>query len=143
MALQPGLQFEFRYEVPRKALVPVLFDDIEAARALPPVLATGYMAGIMECACLDAIRPHTDWPAQQSVGTLVSFSHLAATVAGDTVTVRGTLVGVEGRKLVFEVEAHDGAEKIAEGRHERVLIDAARFREKVAAKAQRQGLALE
>lgn len=141
MSLQAGLKFEFQYKVPHKALVPVLYDDVEMCREMPPVLATGYMAGIMECACLDAIRPHVDWPRQQSVGTLISFSHLAATVEGDTVTVHGTLVEVDGRRLVFELEARDGAEQISAGRHERVLIDAARFKEKVTAKAQRQGLA--
>lgn len=44
------------------------------------------------------------------------------------------LVPVEGKKLVFEVNANDGVDIIARGRHERVIVDRARFDAKLAAK---------
>ena len=80
-------------------------------------------------------NPHLDWPREQSLGTHIDVSHLAATPAGLTVTVDVRLDAVEGRKLRFTLSAHDGMDKITEGRHERVVIDADRFRAKVAAKA--------
>lgn len=95
------------------------------------------MVGLLEWACVDALRPYLDWPAEQSLGTLVNFSHDAATPPGLTVTVQVRLERVEGRKLVFYVEAHDGIDRIASGTHERFVIDAARFRSKVAAKARK------
>jgi fluoroacetyl-CoA thioesterase len=64
----------------------------------------------------------------------VDLSHLAATPPGFTIELRTRLDGVEGRKLSFRVWAHDGVDTITEGRHERHVIDAARFEQKVAAK---------
>jgi fluoroacetyl-CoA thioesterase len=103
-------------------------------REMPAVLATGYMVGLLEWACIEAIRPHLDWPAEQTLGTHVNFSHEAATPPGMTVTVEVRLTAVEGRKLTFAVEAHDGMDRISTGTHERFVIDAARFNAKVAAK---------
>ena len=104
---------------------------------MPHVLATGYMVGLMEWACIEAIRPHLDWPREQSLGTMVNFKHLAATPPGFTVTVDVRLDKVEGRKLSFTLSAHDGVDQIAEGTHERHVIDAARFVEKIAQKKSR------
>jgi fluoroacetyl-CoA thioesterase len=84
---------------------------------------------------LEAIMPHLDWPEEQSVGTHIDVSHEAATPPGFEVTVRVLLTEVDGRRLVFEVEADDGADVISRGRHERVVIDRARFAERVARKA--------
>ncbi len=92
----------------------------------------------MEWACIEALRPHLDWPAEQTLGTHVSFSHEAATPAGTrTVTINVRLEKIEGRKLEFHVEAHDGIDRISVGRHERFVIDAARFNAKVLDKAAR------
>lgn len=135
--LKPGLTFTWRYTVPPKATVPNLYDDVPGCPEMPDVLATGYMVGIMECACLQMLREYLDWPREQSLGTLVSFTHLAPTPAGMTVTVKGVLTAIEGRKLRFELSAWDGEDKISEGVHERHLIDAARFNDKVAAKRER------
>jgi fluoroacetyl-CoA thioesterase len=63
-------------------------------------------------------------------------SHLAATPPGLTVTVDVRLEKVDGRRLSFSILAHDGVDKITEGTHERVVIDRARFLERVGAKAQ-------
>jgi fluoroacetyl-CoA thioesterase len=65
----------------------------------------------------------------------VDVSHAAATPPGMTVTVDAELVEVKGRKLVFNVRAHDGMDLIGEGRHERVVVDWNRFNAKVAEKA--------
>jgi fluoroacetyl-CoA thioesterase len=138
--LLPGLTFEWTYRVPKKAVVPELYDDVELCRDMPAVLATGYLAGILECACLQAIRPYLDWPREQSLGTLVSFSHLAATPAGDTLRIRGKLVDVTGRTLRFEVEAWDGLDQVSAGTHERVIVDRERFHARLRAKADKLGL---
>jgi len=50
-----------------------------------------------------------------------------------------TLDRVEGRKLVFSLSAHDGVDRIAEGTHERFVIDAAKFNAKVAEKSRAAG----
>lgn len=135
--LQPGLTHTFQFRIPPTKTVPHLYPESAMFREMPEVLATGFMVGLLEWACVDALRPYLDWPAEQSLGTLVNFSHDAATPPGLTVTVQVRLERVEGRKLVFYVEAHDGIDRIASGTHERFVIDAARFRSKVAAKARK------
>ncbi|MBY0270128.1 MAG: thioesterase family protein [Burkholderiales bacterium] len=133
-ALQPGLTHQFSFTVPPNKTVPHLYPESESFQQMPQVLATGYMVGLMEWACIEAIRPYLDWPREQSLGTHVSFPHLAATPPGLTVTVDVRLDRVDGRRLFFSVTAHDGIDRITEGTHERVIIDAARFNAKLAAK---------
>ena len=93
------------------------------------------MVGFLEWACIDAIKPHLNWPAEQSLGTYIDVSHLAATPPGLEVTARVKLIEVDGRRLVFEAEAHDGVDVISRGRLERVVILADRFNAKIRAKA--------
>jgi predicted thioesterase len=57
-----------------------------------------------------------------TVGTRIDVSHLAATRLGDQVRAEATLVSVNGRRLVFDIVAHDSVQKIGEGRHERVIV---------------------
>jgi fluoroacetyl-CoA thioesterase len=135
--LKPGLTHTFQFRIPPTKTVPHLYPESDMFREMPEVLATGFMVGLLEWACIEAIRPHLDWPQEQTLGTHVDFSHEAATPPGLTVTVQVRLESVEGRKLVFQVEAHDGIDRISSGRHERFVIDAARFRSKVASKAQK------
>jgi fluoroacetyl-CoA thioesterase len=138
--LQPGLTYQFKFEVPPTKTVPHLYPESEMFRQMPEVLATGFMVGLMEWACLEALRPHLDWPREQSLGVHVNLSHLAATPPGLTVTVDVRLERIEGRRLSFSVSASDGIDRIAEGTHERFVIDAARFSAKIAEKSRAAGV---
>ena len=135
--LKPGLTYQFKFKIPPGKTVPHLYPESQMFREMPEVLATGYLVGLMEWACIEALRPHLDWPREQSVGTRVEFSHLAATPPGLTVTVDVRLDRVEGRKLSFTISADDGVERISEGTHERMVIDSARFVAKIGEKARR------
>lgn len=138
--LKPGITFEWQTVVPARATVPQLFHDMPLAGDMPDVLATGYMVGLMELACVSGMMPYMDWPREQSVGVHVSFSHLAATPPGMTLTIKGQVLDVEGRRVKFEVEAWDGIDKIAAGTHERMVIDPSRFNAKLADKKSRAGV---
>jgi fluoroacetyl-CoA thioesterase len=133
--LKPGLTHQFKFRIPPTKTVPQLYPESEMFREMPEVFATGFMVGLMEWACIEALRPHLDWPREQSLGTHVNFSHLAATPPGLTVTVDVRLDRMEGRKLTFSIRAHDGVDQITEGTHERVVIDGARFAARLAEKA--------
>jgi fluoroacetyl-CoA thioesterase len=135
--LKPGLTHQFSFRIPQTKTVPHLYPESEMFREMPDVLATGFMVGLLEWACIDALRPHLDWPREQSLGTYVNFSHLAATPPGMTVTVDVELVKVEGRKLTFSISAHDGVDRITEGTHERAVIDRSRFAARLAEKSRR------
>ncbi|HYD93999.1 MAG TPA: thioesterase family protein [Noviherbaspirillum sp.] len=132
--LKPGITFEWTYTVPERATVPRLYHDTGFCLDMPDVLATGYMVGMMELACVNGIMPYVDWPREQSVGVHVSFSHLAATPPGMTLRIRGEVVEVDGRRVKFRVEAWDGVDKITEGVHERVIILPEKFNARIAEK---------
>ena len=139
--LKPGLRFEWQTVVPEHSVVPKLFgEQVDFAKDMPAVLATGYMVGLMELACTQGIMPYVDWPNEQSLGVHVSFSHLAATPPGMTLTIRGEVIEVNGRRVRFKVEAWDGLDKISEGEHERAVITPDKFHAKLAEKKQRAGV---
>ncbi|MDR3170847.1 MAG: thioesterase family protein [Treponema sp.] len=98
-----------------------------------PVYATPAMIGLMEGASVAAVD--SNLPAGFStVGTLLNVSHIAATPLGMTVRASGELLQIEGRRLVFKVEAFDEVEKIGEGTHERYIIENEKFLKKAEAK---------
>ncbi len=134
--LQPGLRFSFSFPVPANRTVPHLLPESPEFQVMPEVLASGYMVGIIEWACIQTLNPHLDWPREQTVGVGFQLSHVAATPPGLTVTIQVELKKVEGRKLTLAVRAEDDVDLISEGIHERFIIDAARFNAKVAAKAE-------
>jgi fluoroacetyl-CoA thioesterase len=134
-SLKSGLTFDFKFRVPENKTVPHLYPESPEFQMMPKVLATGFMVGLFEWACILAINPHIDWPEEQTVGIHLTLSHVAATPPGLTITVKGKLEEVEGRKLSFSLVADDGVDKISEGTHERFIIDAEKFNAKMAAKA--------
>ena len=133
-SLKPGLEGTFRYRVPESKTVPRIYAEAPDFQMMPAVLATGYLVALAEWACIELVKPHLDWPQEQTLGTHVQLSHVAPTPPGFTIEIRAQLAAVEGRKLSFRLWAHDGVDTITEGRHERHVIDAARFEQKVAAK---------
>lgn len=136
-SLKPGLTFEFEYQVPEDKTVPNLYPEFEEGQVMPKVFATGFMVGLFEFACIKAVNPHIDWPREQTVGISINANHTAATPPGLTVTVKGKLEKVEGRKLTFAIVAEDGVDKISEGIHERFVIDAEKFNAQIDEKARK------
>jgi len=133
--LKPGLTRSFRFKVPENKTVPYLFPESPEFQVMPRVLATGYMVGLIEWTCIQAVNPHLEWPREQTVGIGINVSHSAATPVGLTVTVHVRLEEVQGRRLIFRVSAEDGIDRISAGSHERFVIDAPRFNESAATKA--------
>jgi fluoroacetyl-CoA thioesterase len=136
-SLRPGLRHAFSYRVPLHKTVPALYPEAPEFQEMPAVFATGFLVGLVEWTCIQALQPHLDPAREQSVGTHVDLSHEAPTPPGETVTVEATLREVDGRRLVFDVEARDAHGVIARGRHERALIDRERFAKRLAERAQR------
>jgi fluoroacetyl-CoA thioesterase len=135
--LKPGIKYVHTFLVPSSKTVPALYPEADEFRAMPEVFATGFMVGLLEWACIRCVNPHIDWPAEQTLGTHIDVSHQAATPPGLEVTVAVELMEVDGRRLVFRVEAHDGVDMISVGRHERFIVNKEKFDAKVAEKSRR------
>jgi len=105
------------------------------------VLSTPSMILEMEETCRLLLKEQfvrdPDW---DSVGTVVDVRHLAATPVGAEVYLKAKVVSVDGRRVMFEVEARDKLEKVGEGKHERFIINIPRFREKFNEKQKQLGM---
>ena len=110
--------------------VTIDFMGLEGAR----VLSTPNMILGLERASRNVVLPMLD-PGYDTVGTHVDVYHLAATPIGMTVTFRTEITSVDDRRVNFKVEAFDEKEKIAEGTHQRFIVNAARFAARVQEKA--------
>jgi len=97
------------------------------------VLSTPNMILGLERTSRNAVWSLLD-PGYDTVGTHVNVYHLAATPVGMTVTFRTEVTSVEDRRVNFKVEAFDEKEKIAEGTHQRFIVNVARFAAKVQGK---------
>ena len=98
------------------------------------VLSTPNMILGLERTSRNLVLPLLD-PGYDTVGTHVNVYHLAATPVGMTVTFHSEVISVDDRRVNFKVEAFDEKEKIAEGTHQRFIVNVARFTERVREKA--------
>ncbi|MEY3907203.1 MAG: hypothetical protein RLZ52_269 [Pseudomonadota bacterium] len=130
-SLKVGIKYEHKFIIPKSKTVPNLYPESEEFKIMPEVFATGYLVGFLEWACILAIKPHLDWPAEQSVGTHINVSHEAATPVGLEVIANVELTKIEEKKLTFNVEARDSVDVISKGVHERFIINKEKFDNKV------------
>jgi fluoroacetyl-CoA thioesterase len=126
--IRPGLVGESKLTVTKEVTASAYGSGLVA------VLATPVMVGLMENASVDAIQKHIP-PGQTSVGIEVCVKHLAATPIGLQTRARSEVIGVDGRRITFKVQAWDDHELIGEGTHQRMVVDEARFVERIEAKA--------
>ena len=97
------------------------------------VLATPVMINLMEAAALDAAENLIP-VGHQSFGTRLDVRHIAATPVGMRVRATAKLISVDGRTLEFRVEAYDERDLIGDGAHTRLVVNVARFDQRVQAK---------
>ena len=90
------------------------------------VLATPVMINVIEAAALAAIE-HLLPSGHQSLGIHLDISHFAATPVGMRIAATSELISVDGRTLLFRVDARDEKERIGGGLHKRVVVNVARF----------------
>jgi predicted thioesterase len=94
------------------------------------VLATPVMINLFEAAALAACE-HLLPAGYQSLGTVLEVRHIAATPVGMKVVASAEVTKVEGRTISFRLEARDERELIGDGRHERVVVNVAKFDQRV------------
>ena len=131
--LKPGLRHTETIRVTEAMAVPAQAQLFDPLTEMPPVFATTQMIAFVEWAYVHALAPYLA-PNQRTVGTRVEMSHAAATPIGMVVTAAVELVEIEGRRLRFRVSCRDEAEPIGEGFHERIIVDHARFMQRLARK---------
>jgi len=120
----PGLSAEVSEFVTEQLTAASIKSGLVSAYATPAMIA------LLENASVMAIQKYLP-KGQTSVGAEIHLQHIAPTPVGVRVRARSEVVAVDGRRITFKVEAWDHKEKIGEGTHIRVIVDAARFKNKV------------
>lgn len=100
------------------------------------VFATPAMVALMEKAAWMSVDPYMN-DGEGTVGTMMNIKHTAATPVGIVVWCDSELIEVDGRRLVFKVEAFDETGKVGEGLHERFVINNAKFMAKAQKKTEK------
>lgn len=122
--IHPGMTREDRFEITMDN------SAIHIGSGSSRVLATPWMIAFMERVShqlLTCCLPE----GYSSVGTHLDVSHLAPTPVGATVHIKSEVLSLDGIRVYFSIEAWDDLEKIGEGKHERVVIEEARFLRRV------------
>lgn len=99
----------------------------------PDVFSTPALGALVEKTAAEWMAQHLD-EGQMTVGAQIVINHTAATPEGMEVTAEVQLVAVDGRRFDFAWTAHDGAEQVGHGTHQRFVVDRARFEGRLAAK---------
>lgn len=120
MDLRPGLSHTLEVVVDRKDTA------AHVGSGVVQVLATPVVINLFESAALRAIE-HLLPAGYQSLGTRLDVRHIAATPVGMKVSASARVARVEGRTVYFALEARDERELIADGTHERVIVNVAKF----------------
>lgn len=96
---------------------------------LMDVFATPAMLALMEKTAFMSVLPELQ-EGCGTVGIRVDIEHMAPSPVGMKIQCDSELVAIEGRKLIFHVEASDEQGLIGRGTHERFLIETEKFQEK-------------
>src|ERR1700730_921299 len=132
--LKPGLRHSASLRVSDRLTVPAQAELFSPAADMPPVFAPAQMIAFVEWPCVAALAPYLE-PHQRTVGTRVEMTHTAATPIGMQVTAEIELVKIDGRRLRFKAGWRHEVEPIGEGFHERMVVDHARFMQRLARKS--------
>ena len=100
------------------------------------VLATPVMINLIEAAALAAVE-HLLPEGYQSLGTHLDVRHIAATPVGMRVRATAKVTAVDGRTISFKVNVNDEIDLIGDGTHERMVVNVAKFDQRVQKKLSR------
>lgn len=95
------------------------------------VLSTPSLVAFMENAAKNYLNKFL--PEEMgSVGSNINIDHIAPTLIGNSITVRGKITEVVKEKIIkFSIEAYEKDKKIGDAEHTRVIINNTKFLEKL------------
>jgi len=124
-----GTTGEERFVVVREHLITFAEGD------MPEVLSTPALIGVLERTARLAIAPLLD-PGETSVGVEIHLEHLAAAPRGAEVVCRARVIHTDGKRITYQLEAHDQYEQLARGTHKRAVVETSRLARRMERKTQ-------
>jgi predicted thioesterase len=126
-SLAAGLSSSRRVTIDRARTIGFMGEDAR-------VYATPMVVQDVESTCRDLLLEHLD-EGEDSVGTRVELDHMAATLEGMWVEFSAKITEINGRSVSFEVTARDALDDVVRCRHNRFVVDVAKTKQRLAAKA--------
>ena len=126
--LEAGTATERRLIVDQPRTISFLGEDLR-------IYATPRLVDDIEQTCLDYLLTFLD-DGENTVGAAVDIRHVGATLLGMSVSIVATVTRIEGRSVTFNVEVRDDVELVATAAHTRVVVNVAKMRSRVQAKAE-------
>ena len=126
-SLATGLTATRRFDVDKAKTIGFMGEDAR-------VYSTPSLVHDIEVTCMEFLAEHLD-EGESSVGARVELDHTAPTLLGMWVEITATIAGLKGRAVNFEVTARDAVDEVARCTHIRFVVDVARTKERLAAKA--------
>ncbi|MCX5889809.1 MAG: thioesterase family protein [Deltaproteobacteria bacterium] len=127
MAIEVGMKHEKRLKTGPEHSAQKFFQGV------PDVFGTPFLGGLFEGTSAELMAAHLA-PGELSVGVTMNLRHTAPTPLGMEVRAVTEVTSVDGRKITFKVEGFDEKEKIGEAVHERFIINAEKFNQRLEAK---------
>lgn len=126
--LEAGTATERQLIVDKQRTISFLGEDLR-------IYATPRLVDDIEQTCLDYLLTFLD-EGENTVGAAVDIRHVGATLLGMSVSIVATVTRIEGRSVTFNVEVRDDVELVATAAHTRVVVNVAKLRSRVQAKAE-------
>jgi len=126
--LEAGTATERRLVIDKQRTISFLGEDLR-------IYATPRLVDDIEQTCLDYLLTFLD-EGENTVGAAVDIRHVGATLLGMSVSIVATVTRIEGRSVTFNVEVRDDVELVATAAHTRVVVNIAKLRSRVQAKAE-------
>lgn len=126
--MHAGSATERRLTVDQERTISFLGEDLR-------IYATPRLVDDIEQTCLDYLLTFLD-EGENTVGAAVDIRHIGATLLGMSVNIVATVTRIEGRSVTFNVEVRDDVELVATAAHTRVVVNVAKLRSRVQAKAE-------
>lgn len=125
--LTSGMSHTQRYTVDEESTIGFMGEGLR-------VYATPFMVRDIERACRDFLGHYLS-AEENSVGARMEIDHLGPTLKGMWVDVTANVTGVEGRRVSFDVEVKDALDLVGKAKHVRFVVDLAKQKERLEAKA--------
>jgi fluoroacetyl-CoA thioesterase len=125
--LKAGLGTTRRFTIDKERTISFMGEELR-------VYATPSMVLDIERTCRDFLNEHQK-DGEDSVGARVEIDHLGPTLLGMWVDVTAKVANVEGPRVTFEVEVKDALDTVGKAKHIRFIVDKARQKQRLEAKA--------
>jgi fluoroacetyl-CoA thioesterase len=126
------MEFILPENISQKSEMTVTSNDTAAryGSGLIEVFATPAMVGFMESTAQQCIQKYLP-EGFITLGIEINVKHIKATPVGMKVFCEAQLIKVDGKKLFFEIKAHDETGEIGTSNHIRYIVEAVKFMEKL------------